>query len=232
MPRLIALARASQTIALNVFEPRYRLMMRRCLAGDRHFGIIGCDSAPRDKEMPLVRNMQTLGSEVEITDSRQLHDGRYHLKVRVVRRFHVIQKWDLDGYRVARVDFVVDQDDDTEIEPPAEPVPGGAAEPTSCTMSTAVAMAIASKQRANVTVERLAAQVQAMVKEWLLRAKELSSHSPKMLLLFRQLVARAGKPPARSQQNGELYSFWVGNILPTSSRDRQLMLSCRSTRVR
>merc|ERR1719149_605170 len=71
-----------------------------------------------------------------------------------------------------------------------------------------------------------------MVKEWLLRAKELSSHSPKMLLLFRQLVARAGKPPPRSLQNGELYSFWVGNILPTSSRDRQLMLSCRSTRVR
>ena len=83
-----------------------------------------------------------------------------------------------------------------------------------------------------MTVERLAAQVQAMVREWLLRFQELSSHSPKMLLLFRQLVARAGKPPARSQQNGELYSFWVGNILPTSSRDRQLMLSCRSTRVR
>ena len=57
------------------------------------------------------------------------------------------------------------------------------------------AQAVASKRRSNVTIERLAAQVQAMVKEWLLRAKDLSSHSPKMLLLFRQLVARAvGRP--------------------------------------
>jgi len=64
------------------------------------------------------------------------------------------------------------------------------------------------------------------------RAKSLSKHSTKMSLLFRQLVARAGRPPTDPYSDLELYSFWVGNILPTSTRDRQEMLQARSTRQR
>ena len=108
-------------------------------------GVIPCfDCAGPDAE-----KWSLLGSEVEITDSRQLHDGRYHLKVRVVRRFRVIQKWDLDGYRVARVDFIVDNDDDAPIDPPlafqlnalssAEDLKGKV-NIESCTMSTATSM--------------------------------------------------------------------------------------------
>ena len=53
-----------------------------------------------------------------------------------------------------------------------------------------------------------------------------------MSLLFRQLVARAGRPPADPYKDLELYSFWVGNILPTSTRDRQEMIQARSTKQR
>eukprot|EP01043_Picozoa_sp_COSAG02_P056640 COSAG02_NODE_6743_length_3389_cov_1.334347_6_plen_494_part_01 len=53
-----------------------------------------------------------------------------------------------------------------------------------------------------------------------------------MPFLFRQLVARAGRPPADPYKDLELYSFWVGNILPTSTRDRQEMLQARSTKQR
>ena len=28
-----------EKMALNVFEPRYRLMIRRCMEGNRHFGL-------------------------------------------------------------------------------------------------------------------------------------------------------------------------------------------------
>ena len=89
-----------QTIALNCFEPRYLLMVRRCLDGDRRFGVLSNTAPTHDKE---------LGCEVEIHDSRQLHDGRYHIQVKVLRRFWVIRKWDLDGYRVARVTFFCDE---------------------------------------------------------------------------------------------------------------------------
>ena len=61
-----------QSLALNIFEPRYRLMVRRCLEGDRRFGMMGKRSQSRDRE---------LGCEVQIVESRQLHDGRYHIQV-------------------------------------------------------------------------------------------------------------------------------------------------------
>ena len=81
-------------------------------------------------------------------------------------------------------------------------------------------------------LRQMARNVQITVKEWLVRAKSLSKHSTKMSLLFRQLVARAGRPPTDPYRDLELYSFWVGNILPTSTRDRQEMIQARSTQGR
>jgi len=66
-----------QALALNVFEPRYRLMIRRCLDGDRRFGMLG-------SVQPVPAGTKEFGCEVEIQDSRQLHDGRYHIQVRVL----------------------------------------------------------------------------------------------------------------------------------------------------
>ena len=89
-----------------------------------------------------------------------------------------------------------------------------------------VASAVAQPQD---EISLMVRQVQIMVKEWLVRARTLSRHSPKMSLLFRQLVARAGKPPADPSSAVELYTYWVGNILPTSTSDRQSMLGTIST---
>lgn len=86
-----------QVLALNIFEPRYRLMIRRCLDGDRRFGMLGSED---ERFVGMA-----LGCEMEIQDSRQLHDGRYHIQVKAIRRFTIMQKWDLDGYRVAKVTF-------------------------------------------------------------------------------------------------------------------------------
>ena len=32
-----------QSLSLNVFEPRYRLLIRRCMEGSRRFGMVGYD---------------------------------------------------------------------------------------------------------------------------------------------------------------------------------------------
>merc|ERR1711871_1137936 len=70
-----------QVLALNIFEPRYRLMIRRCLDGDRRFGMLGTEAEQQ-------RGI-TIGCEMEIQDSRQLHDGRYHIQVKAIRRFSI-----------------------------------------------------------------------------------------------------------------------------------------------
>jgi hypothetical protein len=259
-----------QVLALNIFEPRYRLMVRRCLDGDRRFGMLGSES---------TTGAPVLGCEMEISDSRQLHDGRYHIQVKALRRFSVMQKWDLDGYRVARVSFFDDSAEHIPASPaahrlsgpdsegtPAElelneaplelneaprelpsPSPPAAVAPRGDRSASAqddmvkdaatpalsgaaqVASAVAQPQD---EISLMVRQVQIMVKEWLVRARTLSRHSPKMSLLFRQLVARAGKPPADPSSAVELYTFWVGNILPTSTSDRQSMLGTISTRGR
>eukprot|EP01050_Picozoa_sp_SAG11_P007203 SAG11_NODE_590_length_8314_cov_44.934388_8_plen_105_part_00 len=96
-------------MALNIFEPRYRclpdtknttitqlyhfagderaqlctvsydgsalrLMVRRCLDGEKKFGMTGIGSSEDGQA--------ELGTEVEIVESRQLHDGRFHLQVK------------------------------------------------------------------------------------------------------------------------------------------------------
>ena len=64
-----------------------------------------------------------------------------------------------------------------------------------------------------------------------IRARSLAKHSPKMSTLFRQLVTRAGKPPSAAAGR-EIYTFWVGNVLPTSPEERRKLLQTRSTKVR
>lgn len=236
-----------QVLALNIFEPRYRLMVRRCLDGDRRFGMLGSE----DERLGGM----ALGCEMEIQDSRQLHDGRYHIQVKAIRRFSIMQKWDLDGYRVARVTFFDDSARRVPTHPAQAQVPaaalplaaaatsggdgsgGGGGE--SMAVDDAVAGVGGSTPVAEVDAEAAAQnlllmvrQVQIMVKEWLVRARTLSTHSPKMSLLFRQLVARAGKPPKDPSKEIELYSFWVGNILPTSTRQRWTMLGMVRTKDR
>lgn len=65
-----------QTLALNMFEPRYRLMTRRCMDGDRKFGVIGVRNREAS-EHPL----RDVGTEVEIVEAHQLFDGRCHIQV-------------------------------------------------------------------------------------------------------------------------------------------------------
>jgi hypothetical protein len=60
-----------QHLQLNVFEIRYRLMVRRCLEGSRRFGMIG----------PGGGGVRRLGTEVEITECQPQRDGRFHVEV-------------------------------------------------------------------------------------------------------------------------------------------------------
>mmetsp|Transcript_16980 Transcript_16980/g.53916 ORF Transcript_16980/g.53916 Transcript_16980/m.53916 type:complete len:382 (-) Transcript_16980:510-1655(-) len=82
-----------QRLALHVFEPRYRLMTERCLAGSRRFGMVPAD-------------LRTVGTEVEIVECQPLPGGRFYLEVVGRRVFHVQGAWVLDGYMNARVQFV------------------------------------------------------------------------------------------------------------------------------
>lgn len=85
---------------LHVFEPRYRLMIRRAMeSGAREFGMSVNDSSKAFAEY---------GTMLEIRDIQYFGDGRSVVDTMGSRRFHVIERGTRDGYNTAVVEFLKD----------------------------------------------------------------------------------------------------------------------------
>ncbi|XP_069949998.1 LON peptidase N-terminal domain and RING finger protein 3 isoform X2 [Cherax quadricarinatus] len=87
---------------LHVFEPRYRLMIRRCMeSGTREFGMC----------MPLENGENgyaDFGTMLEIRDIEYTQDGRSIVNTVGSRRFKIVSKNVKDGYNTASVEFLQD----------------------------------------------------------------------------------------------------------------------------
>jgi len=79
-----------QIVKLHVYEPRYRLMIRRCLSSSSTFGIILGDAR--------------VGTEVSIKECIPLVDGRFYITILGKRRFRVLETQNMDGYPIAKYD--------------------------------------------------------------------------------------------------------------------------------
>ncbi|MDH5588724.1 MAG: LON peptidase substrate-binding domain-containing protein [Gemmatimonadota bacterium] len=71
---------------LQIFEPRYREMVERCLSGDRRFGFIYHDS---DVQGPFLTEEGAIGCVAEIMSSEPLPDGRSLILVKGRERFTI-----------------------------------------------------------------------------------------------------------------------------------------------
>ncbi|CAM6114139.1 unnamed protein product [Calypogeia fissa] len=89
-----------EKMQLNIFEPRYRLMVRRIMEGHHRMGMVGIDSQ--------TGALADVGCEVEICECQPLADGRFYLEVEGRRRFNISRAWEQDGYRVAQVQWLKD----------------------------------------------------------------------------------------------------------------------------
>lgn len=93
---------------LHIFEPRYRLMMRRCLEGNRRFGMVMYNraSAPQGELGPT--SFLEYGTMLEIINFELLRDGRSFVETRGVGRFRITAYGLLDGYHVGRTERIDD----------------------------------------------------------------------------------------------------------------------------
>jgi Lon protease-like protein len=96
------------TLALNVFEPRYLLLVDYALAGDRLIGILqpapdaGEVESPSGKIFPLRR----IGCAGRITAFSEGDDGRLMLSLTGTARFRMLQDVESDEpFRFGRVSF-------------------------------------------------------------------------------------------------------------------------------
>ncbi|XP_062940441.1 LON peptidase N-terminal domain and RING finger protein 3 isoform X2 [Cynocephalus volans] len=86
---------------LHIFEPCYRLMIRRCIeTGTRQFGM--CLGDP-------VRGFAEYGCILEIRNVQFFADGRSVVDSIGKRRFKVLHQGQRDGYNTADIEYIEDQ---------------------------------------------------------------------------------------------------------------------------
>ncbi|QPH12753.1 hypothetical protein C2857_005039 [Epichloe festucae Fl1] len=93
---------------LHIFEPRYRLMIRRALEGNRTFGMV-LPKRPRDH---TDRHFHQLGTLLRIINAQFYPDGRSLIETVGLTRFRVVRHGEVDGYTVAKTERI----DDVSLE--------------------------------------------------------------------------------------------------------------------
>jgi len=102
------------TMPLHVFEPRYREMLRDCLAGDQRFGIVLIERGP---EVGGGEQRSLLGTRCVITTAVELADGRSFVEARGEVLIEVERWLPDDPYPVALVAEAVPLPDPEEPGP-------------------------------------------------------------------------------------------------------------------
>jgi Lon protease-like protein len=176
-------------LPLQVFEPRYRVMMRHLLDGDREFGVVLIE---RGSEVGGGDVRFDVGSVARIVQASELPDGRWALVAAGVRRLRVVRWLPDDPYPRADVE---------EIE---EGVVAGDAGAARERVAEAFAEVVSRLQRLGAQIERLptfdpdpvqgvyemaaAAPIEALDAQRVLAAADLPARSD---LLARMLHERA-----------------------------------------
>ena len=89
------------TLPLQIFEPRYRALLRDCLAGDERFGVVLIAEGV-EVGGPAVPHLT--GTIARIAMLEELADGRAELVTVGERRFRIEETWlDPAGYLVGQV---------------------------------------------------------------------------------------------------------------------------------
>ncbi|XP_027864754.1 LON peptidase N-terminal domain and RING finger protein 1 [Xiphophorus couchianus] len=94
---------------LHIFEPRYRLMMRRCMeTGTKKFGMCSYEHG---------KGFADYGCMLEILDMERLPDGRSYVETVGGSRFRVLKRGQRDGYHTADIEYLEDvKVDGSELE--------------------------------------------------------------------------------------------------------------------
>lgn len=109
----------SMFLPLHVFEPRYRVLARHCMDGNREFGVVLIE---RGSEVG-GNDVRTLaGTVAQIVDATELDDGRWVLGTVGTRRVRVHEWLTDDPYPRAEVEDWLDGTVDDDLMPAYETV--------------------------------------------------------------------------------------------------------------
>jgi Lon protease-like protein len=113
-------------LSLHIFEPRYRLLTRRCLEGghfpvERVFGVTLIAEGQEGRENTVPSE---IGCTARISHVAPLPDGRFNLQTVGERRFRVLSRRMEDEYWVGQVEWFDDLQQSSPLEDEATRVRG------------------------------------------------------------------------------------------------------------
>jgi len=104
-------------LPLHIFEPRYRALVKDCLAGDGEFGVVLIE---RGHEVGGGDVRFGVGTVARIVQTAELPDGRWLVDAVGTERFRVAEWLPEDPYPLAMVEALADEPFDAAPEKEAE----------------------------------------------------------------------------------------------------------------
>ena len=198
---------------LHIFEPRYRLMIRRAIeSGDRKFGMMmyNKDGTPQG-DLGATQFMQ-YGTLLHIISVQMTPDGRSLIETIGVSRFRVKSWALLDGYTVGSIERI----DDISI---ADEERAEILETTSTPGPESPTSAAALLQLDSLSTTALHAICATFIQ------KMQSVSAP---WLHERVLRAYGNPPEDPAQ----FPYWFASILPISDEEKFRLLPTTSVRER
>ena len=204
-----ALAFPHMPTFLHIFEPRYRLMIRRVMQnGSRKFGMIMYNHRQILQDELGSSDYMQLGTVLHVDAIQLLRDGRSLIETKGMYRFKVLEGSMLDGYHTGRIQRI----DDIPI---AE--------------EEALEMAETTETPSDPTDP--AAQIRSMTTQQLLQygldfVRDAQFRSASWLQS--RVVDAYGPPP----QDPATFPYWFATVLPIAEEEKYQLLPITSVRKR
>jgi Lon protease-like protein len=196
---------------LHVFEPRYRLMVRQALEGDRTFGMVMYRSSGD--------GFAELGTVLRIVNVEFFPDGRSVLETVGVSRFRIIRHQLLDGYTVAKTERVTDISiaEEEQLEAAETAVAADSGRPAENPPATA----FPTNRREAETLSTQA--LMDFATDFVRRMEEQT-----VAWLTARILSIYGECPS----DPALFPWWFANVLPVRDDEKYRLLGTTSVRER
>jgi Lon protease-like protein len=214
---LVAVNFPSMPVLLHVFEPRYRLMIRRAMETTGQFGMVAHNQHGHPQgSMGRTRFME-MGVLVQIEHFQTLPDGRSFLQCRGISRFRIVAHGMLDGYVMGRIQKVEDISLAEEEQLEARELGAALAVPPTEQNSTSNNNNILNLDRVSTS------ELFAIGQNFVQRARERSAP-----WLQGRIIDVYGGPP----DDPAVFPYWFASVLPLHEDEKYKLLPTMSVRER
>ena len=219
---------------LHIFEPRYRLMIRRAIErGNRKFGML-LHNPTREPQGDLGRvHFYQYGTMLHIVNMHLMPDGRSLIETVGVSRFRVLSQGTLDGYTVGKVERVDDMSIADEEALEASETSNSNSTPTTPGQFPSEDHSENAPPRhspnpnrspSNLDFDTMSTQDLMIIgSSFIKKMREQSAP-----WLHRRVFHAYGEPP----DDPALFPWWFASVLPTVDAEKYKLLATSSVRER